>query len=111
MSRQTMHRASTFVAVLALLLGQVGAQLHDLDHLKHDLALAGHAGKKAPPLGHSAEVCVGYAAICSAIGHASPWALLPPGPPDAVPVSFRFFLPRAPRVHFLTRAPPGLLLS
>jgi hypothetical protein len=106
-----MRRASSLVAILALLLGQAGAQLHDLAHLKHDLAVVRLGEKKAPPLGHSIEICVGYAAICSAIGHAGHWPVLPPAPPEAVAPAFRFFALRAPRMEFLSRAPPASLLS
>ncbi|MGA8006651.1 MAG: hypothetical protein WCA17_11165, partial [Burkholderiales bacterium] len=73
----TTRRAAGLLAILALLLGQIGAQLHDLSHLEHDLAVVHDGGKKAPPLGHSIEVCFGYAAICSAIGHAGHWPVVP----------------------------------
>ena len=102
-----MRRAFSLLAILALLLGQVGARLDDLTHLKHDLGVVHHGEKKAPPLGHSVEVCAGYSVICgSAIGHANLWQLLPAGLPGAVPILFRFFAPRAPRIQFLSRAPP-----
>jgi hypothetical protein len=101
-----MRHASTALAVLALLLGQVGAQLHSLSHVEHDLAVV-HEGSKAPPLGHSAEVCVAYHAVCSAIGHAGHWPPLPPAPPQAVALAFRLFILRAPQVQFFSRAPPA----
>ncbi|MFZ1909767.1 MAG: hypothetical protein WAU52_11860 [Burkholderiales bacterium] len=104
-----MRRASSLFAVLALLLGQAGAQLHDLTHLEHDLAVVRYGGQKAPPLGHSIEVCVGYAFICGAITHANLWQIPPPSLPEAVAIFFLFFLLRAPRAHFLSRAPPALL--
>ena len=104
-----MRRASSLVAILALLLGQAGAQLHDLTHLRHDLAVVRDGAKKAPPLGHSIEVCAGYAALCSTIGHANLWQLPVAFPPSAIPLMFLFFTLRAPRVQFLSRAPPALL--
>ncbi|HUJ88323.1 MAG TPA: hypothetical protein VLX30_15850 [Burkholderiales bacterium] len=104
-----MRRASSLVAILALLLGQAGAQLHDLTHLKHDLGVIRDGAKKAPPLGHSIEVCVAYASICNATGHAGAWPVFLPGPPAAVLIVFLFCVPLAPRIHFLSRAPPALL--
>jgi hypothetical protein len=103
-----MRHACSLLALLALLLGQVGAQLDGVAHLRHDLGVVHHGEKKAPPLGHSVDVCAGYSVICgSAIGHVNLWQLLPAGLPGAVPILFRFFQPRAPRIQFLPRAPPG----
>ena len=102
-----MRHASTALAVLALLLGQLGAQLHEVSHLRHDVAAARYGESKAPPLGHSADVCVAYHAVCSAIGHAGQWPLLRPAPPQAVTLALRFFLLRTQRVEFLSRAPPA----
>ncbi len=103
-----MHRATSLLAILALLLGQLGAQLDDVVHLTHDLGVVQHGEKNAPPLGHSVEVCAAYAVICSsAISHASLWQQFLPSSPDAVPIFFRFFVLRTPRVQFLSRAPPG----
>ena len=96
-----MRRASSLFAILALLLGQAGAQLHDLTHLKHDLAVVRYGEKKAPPLGHSIEVCVGYAFICGAIGHANLWPILSPSLPEAVAVHLSV-LPASRAARFIS---------
>ncbi|MFZ1910121.1 MAG: hypothetical protein WAU52_13660 [Burkholderiales bacterium] len=101
-----MRRTSSVLAILALLLGQAGAQLHELSHLKHDLAVVHDGKKNAPPLGHSVEVCVAYTLICHAIGHSGTWHIPTADVPAVLPVLFVFFLPRALRVEFDTRAPP-----
>ncbi|HUJ88331.1 MAG TPA: hypothetical protein VLX30_15890 [Burkholderiales bacterium] len=95
------------LAILALLLGQAGAQLHDLAHLKHDLAVVRYGEQKTPPLGHSIEVCAAYAVICHSVGHSGIWHILAAGAPAVLPVLFVFFLPRALRVEFDPRAPPA----
>jgi hypothetical protein len=81
--------------------------LHEVSHLRHDVAAARYGESKAPPLGHSADVCVAYHAVCSAIGHAGHWPVLPPAPPQAVAFAFRLWILRAPQVQFHSRAPPA----
>jgi hypothetical protein len=103
-----MRRAFSLFAFVALLVGQVGAQADDLLHLRHDLGVLEHGEKHAPPVGHSIAVCLGYAFVCSAIGHAHLWHLPPAAAPVAVAVVLRAFEAREPRIQFLTRAPPGL---
>ena len=101
-----LRRTSSLLAILALLLGQIGAQLHDLDHLKHDLAVVHYGEKKAPPLNHSPEVCAAYACIHSTVSYAGIWHLPAPAAPVALPYLFVFFLPLPLRVEFDPRAPP-----
>ncbi|MGA7986030.1 MAG: hypothetical protein WCA01_12690 [Burkholderiales bacterium] len=101
-----MRRASSLLAILGLLLGQIGAQLHDLSDLKHDLAVVRY-GEKAPPLGHSIEVCAAYTVICHSVGHSGIWHVLAAEAPAVLPVLFVFFLPRVLRVEFDPRAPPA----
>lgn len=103
-----MRRASGLLALLALLLGQIGAQLHDLSHLKHDLAVVRLGENNAPPIHHSLEVCVAYSYICSAVSHVGTWHLPTAGAPVALPILFVFFLPLAVRLEFYTRAPPSI---
>jgi hypothetical protein len=102
-----MRRTASLLAIVALLFGQVGAQLHDLSHLKHELAVVRYGENNAPPLGHSIEVCVAYSFICSTISHASHWPVMATSPAIAVPVLFQFFLLRPARVAFLSRGPPA----
>lgn len=98
------HRAACLLAILALVLGQIGAELHNLEHVKHDLAVIRLGAKKAPPLGHSIEVCVAYSFVCNMVTHAMLWQLPPVSPAVAVPI---LFLPRTPRAEFCSRAPPA----
>jgi len=100
-------RACCLLAILALALGQIGAELHDLEHVRHDLAVIRLGAKKAPPLGHSIEVCVAYSFVCNTVTHAVLWRLPPPNLAVAVLIFFLFFLPRTPRAEFLSRAPPA----
>lgn len=102
------RRHTGLLAILALLLGQVGAQLHELSHIEYDLAVV-HEGKKAPPLEHSIEVCVAYSLICHSVSHAGIWHIFAADAPAVSPILFTFFLPRALRVEFDARAPPAAL--
>ena len=106
-----MRRAFSLFAFVALLVGQIGAQADDLLHLRHDLGVLEHGEKHAPPVGHSIAVCLDYSFVCSAIGHAHIWHLPPAVAPVAFEAVFRLPEPRAQRVHFQTRAPPGVPLA
>jgi hypothetical protein len=101
------RRAASLLAIAALLLGQVGAQLHDLIHLKHDLAVVRYGENNVPPVGHSLEVCVAYSFIHSTVSHAGTWHLPTASAAIALPILFVFFLPLAVRLEFDTRAPPS----
>lgn len=108
MSTRITRRAAALLALLALLFGQVGAQLHDFSHLKHDVAVVLDGPDRAPPIHHSAEVCVAYSYVCSAVNHVGIWHLPTAGAAVALPVLFVFFLPLAVRLQFDTRAPPSI---
>lgn len=103
------RRASCLLAILALVLGQIGAELHALEHVRHDLAVVRLGDKKAPPLGHSIEICVAYSFVCNAVSHAGLWQLPSVGLAIALSTSlFLFFPPRTPRTEFRSRAPPAV---
>lgn len=103
-----MRRVASLLALLALLLGQVGARLHDLTHMKHDLAVVRHGENNVPPIQHSPEVCVAYSHFGNTVSHATTWHFPIAGPAVALPILFTFFLPLALRLDFYVRAPPPI---
>lgn len=99
--------ASRLLIAAALVFAQQGVLLHALSHLGHDLAVAEHGEKGAPPLNHSIEVCVAF----HAVGSALPNAGLAVEPPRIAPLAAAFFgvpLAASPRIEFDSRAPPLL---
>jgi len=103
MSRALRH---VFIA-LALLVTQHAAQMHALSHLSHDLAVAAHGEKNAPPLGHSIEKCVAFHGLGSVIsnGSVAPWAACVA---QQTVAQFVLPLPLPQRIVFDSRAPPAL---
>lgn len=103
-------RFAAFRLLLAagILFAQFGAQLHALEHIDHDLAVAKFGSKKAPPLKHTAEQCSLYAALDSGIsGFPLPMLCLPQGVETAAVTSagtIAFTLS-----PFRSRAPPAAL--
>ena len=100
--------AFRLLVAAGVLFGQFGAQLHALEHIDHDLAVAKYGSKKAPPLKHATEQCSLYAALDSGItGHTLPAICPPPGiafaaaAPAGIDVSFT--------AVFRSRAPPAAL--
>ena len=102
-----MNRVLQIFFALALLLSQYAAQMHSMSHLHHELAVAEHGEKSAPPLGHTIEKCIAIHALHGAITGGS--AAVDPScvalPPD---VQFVVALPFPPRIVFDSRAPPTL---
>ena len=102
-----MNRALQIFFALAMLLSQYVAQMHSMSHLRHELAVAEHGEKSAPPLGHSIEKCIAFHALDGAISSSSaahgPFCVTTPS--DA---QFVAFLPFPPRIVFDSRAPPAL---
>jgi hypothetical protein len=102
-----MSRVLQIFFALTLLLSQVAAQMHSLSHLGHELAVAQHGEKSAPPLGHPIEKCIAFHALDGAISSSSaahgPFCVATPS--DA---QFAAFLPFPPRIVFDSRAPPAL---
>jgi hypothetical protein len=94
-----------FIA-LALLLGQHGAMLHALSHVRQALAAMHEPGKAPPPLGHAAEQCLSFHAVdttlpCGQLVIAAA-RIEPPAPlPVALPHA------RQPRIMFDPRGPPS----
>jgi hypothetical protein len=102
-----MSRILQVFFALTLLLSQYAAQMHSLSHLGHELAVAEHGEKSAPPLGHPIEKCIAFHALYGAITSSSaghePFCVTAPF--DA---QFVVFLPFPPRIVFDPRAPPVL---
>jgi hypothetical protein len=89
----------------ALVFSQQAAQSHVLSHLGRDLAKAGCAGKCIPPLGHTAEQCIAFHAVDSALpNHAV--AIEPVCVALPAFASIVSSLPFSPRIGFDPRAPP-----
>lgn len=102
-----MSRVLQIFFCLTLLLSQFAAQTHSLSHLGHELAVAEHGEKGAPPLGHPIEKCIAFHALGGAIssGSAAPESICVAVPPAA---QFVVLLPFPPRIVFDSRAPPAL---
>ena len=103
-------RFAAFRLLLAagILFAQFGAQLHALEHIDHDLAVAKFGSKKAPPLKHTAEQCSVYAALDSGItGSSLPVLCLPQGIETAA-VASAGIVSSTP-APFRSRAPPARL--
>lgn len=103
-------RFAAFRLLLAagILFAQLGAQLHAIEHIDHDLAVAKFGSKKAPPLKHTAEQCSLYAALDSGIsGSSLPVLCLPQGIETVAVTSAGIVVfTLAP---FRSRAPPATL--
>jgi hypothetical protein len=102
-----MSRVLQMFFALALLLTQYAAQTHSLSHLGHELAVAKHGEKGAPPLGHPIEKCIAFHALDGAISSSSaaPESFCVATPPAA---QFVVLVPFPPRIVFDSRAPPAL---
>jgi hypothetical protein len=102
-----MSRVLQIFFCLALLLAQHAGQMHALSHLDHELAVAEHGEKKAPPLGHPIEKCIAFHALDGTLTTSSaasaPFCV-------AIPAAAQFVvpLPFPPRIEFDSRAPPAL---
>ena len=102
-----MNRARHIFFALTLLLSQYAAQMHSLSHLGHELAVAEHGERSAPPLGHAIEKCIAFHALDGTISNSS----AAPGPfCVAIPPAAQFAVspPFPPRIVFDSRAPPAL---
>jgi len=102
-----MNRALQIIVVLSLLFAQYAGQMHSMSHLRHELAVAEHGEKSAPPLGHAIEKCVAFHAVQGVITGgvaviAAPCVDMPAEAP------FQIALPFHPRIVFDSRAPPAL---
>jgi hypothetical protein len=91
----------------ALLFAQQAAQLHDLTHAVRDLAAAARGDKSPPPLGHSAEQCLAFHAVGSALTCAHPVLEVQRAAAEAIS-GVALPIAAAPRVAYDTRAPPSL---
>jgi len=89
----------------SLMFAQQGELLHALSHAGHDLAVAEHGKKNAPPLDHRVEVCVAFHAVGSALLDAGHSIDLPRIAPVSVALLGLPFL-ASPRIEFDSRAPP-----
>jgi len=97
--------ARNLLIAASLVLAQQGELLHALSHVGHDLAVAEHGEKGAPPLNHSVDVCVAFHAIGSALLDAG----LNFEPEKSAPLTVGFSgfpLLASPRIEFDSRAPP-----
>jgi hypothetical protein len=102
-----MNRALPLVFALALLFSQYAAQMHSMSHLRHDLAVAKHGEKSAPPLGHTIEKCIAFHALHSTVTSGDA-AIGLPCATVAPDVQFAVAPPFPPRIVFDSRAPPAL---
>ena len=102
-----MRRALNHLLIgLALLVTQQGAQVHVLSHLGHDVAAAQRGEKNAPPVGHSAEKCIAFHALGSALPSGA-FAFEPPRTEQPAVAHLGLSFLSSPRIAFDSRAPPA----